>query len=269
MSYLLIDIYRNIILSQGGIYMGVYRIPIHYDPSHYRDLIAEGKDVGAWMTASLGEVLASYGLQSDDPGHFRDITDQQEENPDCIFTGQIPGTDGKSTHIVSIKGTEPRELTVSLDPNGLGSASEDDILEGFYKVIENAYFTRTGEQFEKTESVSRGISAGQGSSANQTEAADQGPSDQGTGKAGCYIATAVYGSYDCPEVWTLRRFRDDRLLQTAAGRLFVKLYYAISPAVVERFGDTVWFNRFWKGRLNKLVHKLREDGYQDTPYYDR
>lgn len=24
----------------------------------------------------------------------------------------------------------------------------------------------------------------------------------------CYIATSVYGSYDCPEVWTLRRFRD-------------------------------------------------------------
>ena len=24
---------------------------------------------------------------------------------------------------------------------------------------------------------------------------------------GCYIATAVYGSYDCPQVWTLRRYR--------------------------------------------------------------
>ena len=28
-----------------------------------------------------------------------------------------------------------------------------------------------------------------------------------TSSAGpCYVATAVYGSYDCPEVWTLRRF---------------------------------------------------------------
>ena len=25
---------------------------------------------------------------------------------------------------------------------------------------------------------------------------------------GCYVATAVYGSYDCPQVWTLRRYRD-------------------------------------------------------------
>ena len=27
--------------------------------------------------------------------------------------------------------------------------------------------------------------------------------------SGCYIATCVYGSYDCPQVQTLRRFRDD------------------------------------------------------------
>lgn len=38
-------------------------------------------------------------------------------------------------------------------------------------------------------------------------------------KRGCYVATAVYGSYDCPEVWTLRRFRDERLAQTWNGRL--------------------------------------------------
>ena len=30
----------------------------------------------------------------------------------------------------------------------------------------------------------------------------------------CYIATAVYGSYDCPQVWVLRRFRAEVLLQT-------------------------------------------------------
>lgn len=34
----------------------------------------------------------------------------------------------------------------------------------------------------------------------------------------CYVATAVYGSYDCPEVWTLRRFRDFALDETWYGR---------------------------------------------------
>ena len=49
---------------------------------------------------------------------------------------------------------------------------------------------------------------------------------------GCYIATCVYGSYDCPEVWTLRRFRDEGLRKSRCGRAFVKLYYRISPALV-------------------------------------
>ena len=31
---------------------------------------------------------------------------------------------------------------------------------------------------------------------------------------GCYVATCVYGSYDCPQVWTLRRFRDNTLAET-------------------------------------------------------
>ena len=39
--------------------------------------------------------------------------------------------------------------------------------------------------------------------------------------SGCYVATAVYGSYDCPQVWTLRRFRDDTLAETWYGRAFI------------------------------------------------
>ena len=86
---------------------------------------------------------------------------------------------------------------------------------------------------------------------------------------GCYIATAVYGSYDCPEVWTLRRFRDEKLMKSFAGRTFVKTYYAVSPTVVRLFGNQKWFNRFWQGKLNAMVRKLNEEGYDNTPYYDR
>ena len=42
-------------------------------------------------------------------------------------------------------------------------------------------------------------------------------------KSACYVATAVYGSYDCPEVWTLRRFRDNTLEETWYGRAFIRL----------------------------------------------
>ncbi len=91
---------------------------------------------------------------------------------------------------------------------------------------------------------------------------------EGEPKSGCYVATAVYGSYDCPEVWTLRRYRDNRLAKTWYGRAFIKTYYAISPTLVKWFGKKTWFKNFWLKRLNKFVTNLKEQGFEDTPYND-
>lgn len=87
--------------------------------------------------------------------------------------------------------------------------------------------------------------------------------------SGCYVATAVYGSYDCPQVWTLRRFRDDTLAASWYGRLFIRLYYAVSPTLVRWFGETEWFRNLWKPKLDRLVEKLRAEGVEDTPYNDK
>lgn len=88
-------------------------------------------------------------------------------------------------------------------------------------------------------------------------------------KQGCYVATAVYGSYDCPEVWTLRRFRDYTLAETWYGRAFISTYYAISPTLVKWFGNSEWFRRMWQAPLNRLVSHLRNAGVDDTPYNDK
>ncbi len=86
---------------------------------------------------------------------------------------------------------------------------------------------------------------------------------------GCYVATAVYGSYDCPEVWTLRRYRDYTLAETWYGRMFIRTYYAISPTLVKWFGHTKWFKKMWQGKLDKMVAKLQSEGVKSTPYEDR
>ena len=91
---------------------------------------------------------------------------------------------------------------------------------------------------------------------------------QGTG-GGCYVATAVYGSYDCPQVWTLRRFRDFTLAETWYGRAFIRTYYAISPTLVKWFGHTEWFKKLWKGKLDRIVANLNAEGVEDTPYEDK
>ena len=90
-----------------------------------------------------------------------------------------------------------------------------------------------------------------------------------TQKSGCYVATAVYGSYDCPEVWTLRRYRDNTLTQTWYGRVFIKTYYAISPTLVKWFGDTKWFKKMWQGKLDRMVRRLNDEGVENTPYEDK
>lgn len=86
---------------------------------------------------------------------------------------------------------------------------------------------------------------------------------------GCYVATCVYGSYDCPQVWTLRRYRDDILATTWYGRLFIRLYYAISPTLVKWFGKTTWFRKIWKPKLDKMVEELYASGIENTPYSDK
>ena len=88
-------------------------------------------------------------------------------------------------------------------------------------------------------------------------------------KSGCYIATAVCGSYDCPEVWTLRRFRDNTLDRTWYGRAFIRAYYAVSPTLVRWFGKDSWFQALFRPMLDRLVDRLRQSGVEDTAYQDK
>lgn len=89
------------------------------------------------------------------------------------------------------------------------------------------------------------------------------------GNGGCYVATAIYGSYDCPEVWTLRRYRDYKLAKTFWGRIFIRVYYVVSPTIVRLVGDTKWFSIIWRYCLDKMVMSLRDEGFDSTPYEDR
>ena len=88
-------------------------------------------------------------------------------------------------------------------------------------------------------------------------------------KGPCYVATAVYGTYDCPEVWTLRRFRDYTLAETWYGRAFIRTYYAISPTLVKWFGKSSIFKKICIAPLSKLVSHLQANGVENTPYNDR
>ena len=108
-----------------------------------------------------------------------------------------------------------------------------------------------------------------GNNNNGGQQATQTSMTQNAGGGGCYVATAVYGSYDCPEVWTLRRYRDYTLAETWYGRAFIRLYYALSPTLVKWFGKSSWFKKMWKGKLDRMVTRLQSSGIDSTPYNDR
>lgn len=72
----------------------------------------------------------------------------------------------------------------------------------------------------------------------------------------CYVATAVYGSYDAPEVLVLRRFRDVTLRRSASGRAFIRAYYAVSPPLAKRLGRAKVANHMVRALLDMAVARL-------------
>ena len=84
------------------------------------------------------------------------------------------------------------------------------------------------------------------------EPAKRGPGGRYS-KEGCFIATAIYGHYDAPEVYKLRTFRDTVLLKTLLGRLFVRFYYSISPSLVKIIAPSKKTKSFLKMLFDKLV----------------
>ncbi len=75
-------------------------------------------------------------------------------------------------------------------------------------------------------------------------------------KAGCFIATAAYGSPLTAEVETLRRFRDERLLTNLPGQLFTDLYYTFSPPVAELVARSERLRAFVRSLLRPLVERF-------------
>jgi hypothetical protein len=71
------------------------------------------------------------------------------------------------------------------------------------------------------------------STSNSIDTGSSGGSggSDGGGGGGCFIATSAYGSSLSPQVSTLREFRDRYLRTNPPGRIFLSVYYQISPPV--------------------------------------
>ena len=75
-------------------------------------------------------------------------------------------------------------------------------------------------------------------------------------KKRCFVATAVYGSEMSPEVILLRQYRDEILLQTSLGNLFINFYYFISPPIALWIKDKLLLKRTVRKGLDFFVNTV-------------
>lgn len=93
-------------------------------------------------------------------------------------------------------------------------------------------------------------------SSTSTTSSTSSSSDSGGGGGGCFIATAAYGSYMDPHVATLRRFRDNVLMQSGPGREFVALYYRYSPPLAAVIAENEFLRSITRVMLTPIVYAV-------------
>lgn len=71
--------------------------------------------------------------------------------------------------------------------------------------------------------------------------------------SGCFIATAVYGNYESPEVRIFRRFRDKRLAHHPLGRTFISIYYTFSPPLAAKVARSPLARSLLRSILDRLA----------------
>lgn len=85
------------------------------------------------------------------------------------------------------------------------------------------------------------------------------------GRGSCFIATACYGNYDALEVLELRQFRDEKLLKSNIGKMFVGFYYFVSPPLATLISKSnilkSWTRKYF---LEPIVTRLRQRTKDDN-----
>jgi len=121
---------------------------------------------------------------------------------------------------------------------------------GKYQIISNAKVG--GETITKTKTISQ-------SSQPSPDSSSQG--------GGCLIATATFGSELAPQVQMLREIRDNSLLQTESGSVFMEsfnqFYYSFSPTIADLERENPIFKEAVKLTITPLLSSLSFLNYVD------
>lgn len=73
----------------------------------------------------------------------------------------------------------------------------------------------------------------------------------------CFVATHLYGS-DHPNTCLLREYRDQKLASHTIGRVFITVYYAISPYLVIAARKLPLISRFMRYFVDWNIRRIQE-----------
>ena len=188
-----------------------------------------------------------------------------ETNFDLFEQGQLVVITGNAEEeSVAIKVKDPTGISIlvrsiTTDSNGnfeLKFRIPQTATLGDYQIITNVVVddvpminTMTFEVVEKGDKVTQ---------AQQTTKGKKG---------GCLIATAAFGSEMAPQVQFLREIRDNTVLQTESGSIFMtgfnQFYYSFSPAIADYERENPAFKEVVKLTLVPLLTSLTLLQYAD------
>jgi len=189
-----------------------------------------------------------------------------ETNFDLFEQGQMVMVTGNAEEkSVAIKVKDPAGITIlvrsiTTDSDGnfeLEFRTSSTATPGDYQVVVSAIIdnipvisTTTFEVVEKGEMVTP---------------AEQAAEEKK--KGGCLIATAAFGSEMAPQVQFLREIRDNTVLQTESGSIFMtgfnQFYYSFSPTIADYERENPAFKEAVKLTLTPLLTSLTLLQYAD------
>ena len=93
-----------------------------------------------------------------------------------------------------------------------------------------------------------------------TESAKETTSVKSGNGGGCLIATATYGSELAPQIQQLRELRDNQLLNTESGTVFMStfnnIYYSFSPIIADYERENPLFKKAVKLAITPMISTL-------------
>lgn len=77
-------------------------------------------------------------------------------------------------------------------------------------------------------------------------------------KSDCFIATAVYGSYESFEVKKLQEWRDNYLSNYILGKMFIQIYYKIGPSLAKFVKTKSFLKKIFKLAIDFIIKNINK-----------